>query len=119
MSAYTNPTAEQLHEELQQNLHNDHVGHTLLFENDKVKVWHITLQPGERIHYHRHNYDYFWTVLQDGVGLSNQLDGSQVHLTFSKNQTAFWNIKANGTAVHDLQNIGTGILEFITTELKY
>lgn len=84
MSAYTNPTAEQLHEELQQNLHNDHVGHTLLFENDKVKVWHITLQPGERIHYHRHNYDYFWTVLQDGVGLSNQLDGSQVHLTFSK-----------------------------------
>ena len=76
MSAYPSPSAEVLREELQQNNDNDHVGHTLLFENAKVKVWHITLQPGERIQYHRHNYDYFWTVLQDGQGVSNQERGT-------------------------------------------
>ncbi|WP_221622015.1 hypothetical protein [Larkinella knui] len=119
MSAYPSPSAEALREELQQNSENDHVGHTLLFENAKVKVWHITLQPGERIHYHRHNYDYFWTVLQDGQGVSNQADGSQVSFTFQKNQTSFQNIVQQGSAIHDLQNTGDQILEFITTELKY
>ena len=119
MPAYSSPSAEVLREDLLQNSDNDHVGHTLLFENEKVKVWHIALQPGERIHYHRHNYDYFWTVLQDGEGVSNQEDGSQVHLTFKKNQTSFQNILQQGRAIHDLQNTGGQVLEFVTTELKY
>ncbi|MCF2490945.1 hypothetical protein [Dyadobacter sp. CY347] len=109
---------EQLREELQENTQNQAVGDILLFENDKVKVWHISLQPGERIHYHRHNYDYFWTVLQDGQGVSNQEDGSQVSFTFKKGQTSFQNIIEQGSSIHDLKNTGTGILEFITTELK-
>ncbi|SEJ32032.1 hypothetical protein SAMN04487995_4181 [Dyadobacter koreensis] len=109
---------EDLHEELIQNNENQNVGDTLLFENDKVKVWHIGLQPGERIHYHRHNYDYFWVVLQDGKGISHQEDGSIVSFTFTKNQTSFQNILVNGSAIHDLENTGDGILEFITTELK-
>jgi mannose-6-phosphate isomerase-like protein (cupin superfamily) len=109
---------EQLREELVENTQNQAVGDTLLFENDKVKVWHISLQPGERIHYHRHNYDYFWTVLQDGQGVSNQDDGSQVSFTFKKGQTSFQNIIEQGSSIHDLKNTGTGVLEFITTELK-
>jgi len=110
---------EGLKEELIQNNENQNVGDRLLFENDKVKVWHIALQPGERIHYHRHNFDYFWVVLQDGSGISHQEDGSTVTFTFQKNQTSFQNILANGSSIHDLQNTGTDILEFITTELKY
>jgi len=108
-----------LHQELLQNTGNQNVGDTLLFENDKVKVWHIQLQPGERIHYHRHNFDYFWVVLQDGSGLSHQEDGSAVSFAFTKNQTSFQNILANGSTIHDLENTGDGVLEFITTELKY
>ncbi|RRA99807.1 cupin domain-containing protein [Larkinella rosea] len=119
MSAYPSPSAEALQEELQHYQDNEEVGHTLLFENDKVKVWHISLQPGERIHYHRHSHDYFWTVLQDGEGVSNQADGSQVPLRFQKNQTSFYNILQKGPAIHDLQNTGDQVLEFVTTELKY
>ena len=119
MADFTQPTTEELRHELQENIDNDHVGHTLLFENDKVKVWHIELQPGDRIHYHRHNHDYFWTVLQDGSGISNQEDGSQVSFTFKKGQTSFQNIIAEGSTVHDLQNTSEGVVEFITTELKY
>ena len=37
------------------------VGSTLLSENERTRVWIIRLAPGERIGFHRHVLDYFWT----------------------------------------------------------
>jgi predicted metal-dependent enzyme (double-stranded beta helix superfamily) len=34
------------------------VGTKLLFENDKVKIWELRLQPGERTPMHQHDLDY-------------------------------------------------------------
>lgn len=119
MAVNSNLSVDDLRAEMLRNSENDRVGHTLLFENDKVKVWHIVLQPGERIEYHKHNYDYFWTVMQDGTGLSNQEDGSQVTFPLTKGQTSFYDIQKSGSIIHDLQNIGDQLIEFITTELKY
>ena len=39
------------------------VGQKLVSENDRTRVWHIRLQPGERLGFHRHVLDYFWSVL--------------------------------------------------------
>ena len=36
------------------------VGSDLLFENDRVRVWAMTLQPGETSSYHRHENDYLF-----------------------------------------------------------
>ena len=36
------------------------VGSELLFENDRVRVWSMTLQPGETSTYHRHENDYLF-----------------------------------------------------------
>ena len=44
------------------------VGSSLLSENDKVRVWIIRLAPGERIGFHRHVLDYFWTSVSGGRG---------------------------------------------------
>ena len=33
------------------------VGTTLLFENDKVRIWELSLAPGERSDLHEHRYD--------------------------------------------------------------
>ena len=33
------------------------VGTELLFENDRVKVWRMDLEPGEQSDLHRHEYD--------------------------------------------------------------
>ena len=33
------------------------VGTTLLFENDKVRIWELSLAPGERGALHEHHYD--------------------------------------------------------------
>ena len=34
------------------------VGSRVLFENDRVRVWEMTLAPGERSAVHRHDLDY-------------------------------------------------------------
>ena len=34
------------------------VGTRVLFENDRVRVWEMTLAPGERSAIHRHDLDY-------------------------------------------------------------
>jgi len=36
------------------------VGSELVSESDRVRVWMIRLQPGERIGFHRHVLDYFF-----------------------------------------------------------
>ena len=47
--------------EREQQTNNGCVGSTLLSENERVRVWIIRLAPGERIGFHRHVLDYFWT----------------------------------------------------------
>ena len=36
----------------------------LLFENDAVKVWEMALEPGEASDLHRHDYEYFFVVVE-------------------------------------------------------
>lgn len=43
------------------------VGTKLLFENERVRVWEFTLQPGETIEAHRHDHDYFFYPLDGGT----------------------------------------------------
>ena len=41
------------------------VGTKLLFENDRVRVWDLCLQPGEGTGLHRHENDYLYVVIGD------------------------------------------------------
>lgn len=43
------------------------VGHKLIFENERVKVWEFTLQPGETIEAHKHDHDYFFYPIEGGT----------------------------------------------------
>lgn len=45
----------------------------LLFENDRVKVWEMRLDPGERSPLHRHDLDYVMIQL-DGDTVSAQFE---------------------------------------------
>jgi hypothetical protein len=36
------------------------VGTRLIFENERVRVWEFTLQPGESIGTHHHDHDFFF-----------------------------------------------------------
>ena len=43
------------------------VANEFLFENDKVKVWHLNLAPGESSAWHVHDLDYITIVINPGT----------------------------------------------------
>jgi oxalate decarboxylase/phosphoglucose isomerase-like protein (cupin superfamily) len=47
----------------------------LLFENDSVKVWEMVLEPGESSDLHRHEYEYFFVVIEGESIDADFLDG--------------------------------------------
>lgn len=42
------------------------VGTEVIFENDRVRVWHLRLAPGERSAVHRHDNDYVLVQVSGG-----------------------------------------------------
>lgn len=40
------------------------VGTKLLFENERVRVWELALEPGERSDVHRHDLDYLLVQIE-------------------------------------------------------
>jgi quercetin dioxygenase-like cupin family protein len=92
------------------------VGSTLLSETDRVRVWIIRLQPGERIGFHRHVLDYFWTAVSGGRGRQHVHDGTTVEYTYQPGETRHETYGAGEYKVHDLENLGDQEMVFMTIE---
>jgi len=92
------------------------VGNCLVSENDRVRVWTIRLQPGERFGFHRHVLDYFWTSVSGGRGRQHLMDGTTVEYDYSPGETRHEGYGAGECKVHDLENIGERELVFMTVE---
>lgn len=103
-------------EEFSKNQNNGCVGTKLLSENDRVRIWEIRLQPGERIGFHRHVLDYFWTAITPGRGRSHMHDGSTVETDYYAGETRHESYKHGEFKIHDLQNTGDKELVFTTVE---
>jgi beta-alanine degradation protein BauB len=96
--------------------HNGCVGSTLLSEGERVRVWIIRLAPGERIGFHRHVLDYFWTSVSGGRGRQHLMDGSTVEYTYQPGETRHETYGAGQYKVHDLENLGDKEMVFMTIE---
>ena len=92
------------------------VGSTLLSESDKVRVWIIRLAPGERIGFHRHVLDYFWTSVSGGRGRQHLMDGATVEYTYQPGETRHETYGLSEYKVHDLENLGDKEMVFMTIE---
>ena len=90
------------------------VGQRLLSETDAVRVWRIELAPGERVAFHTHVLNYFWTAVSPGRSRSTMGDGRVVETAYETGTTKHFTEKM----VHDLENIGNTTLAFTTVELK-
>ena len=44
------------------------IGTTKIFENEKISVWEMVLEPGERTEVHTHKHDYVFFVLEGSTG---------------------------------------------------
>jgi beta-alanine degradation protein BauB len=94
------------------------VGTKLVSETDRVRIWEIRLQPGERIGFHRHVLDYFWTAILPGRARSHMEGGRTMERDYYAGETQHESYRAGESKVHDLENTGTSELIFTTVEFK-
>jgi quercetin dioxygenase-like cupin family protein len=92
------------------------VGTTLLSETDKVRVWIIRLAPGERVGFHRHVLDYFWTSVSGGRARQHLMDGSTIEMTYQPGETRHETYGPGEYKVHDLENLSSAEMVFMTVE---
>jgi mannose-6-phosphate isomerase-like protein (cupin superfamily) len=105
-------------EEFEQNRKNGRVGQMLVSETEKVRVWHLTLAPNERIGFHCHVLNYFWTALTGGKARSHYSDGRTVEVSYKAGDTKHMTYGTGERMEHDLENIGKTPLQFVTVEFK-
>jgi len=93
-------------QELVRNTNNGRVGSVLVSETEDLRIWQIKLEPDERLPFHRHVLNYFWTVLTDGIGRSHFSDGRTVDTIYKSGDTKQLTFGPGESMVHDIQNIG-------------
>ncbi len=93
------------------------VGTTLVFENEHVRVWDLTLHPGERAPFHTHTQRYFWTCVLEGIADQRTLDGVNRRRHYRNGDTLYTHHDEHHHTVHDLENVGDTVLRFTTVEL--
>jgi oxalate decarboxylase/phosphoglucose isomerase-like protein (cupin superfamily) len=104
-------------DELDQAPDNLEVGTAVWFENDRIRVWEVRLEPGERGPFHAHTNDYFWTVVDPGLGLQRLADGTYAVRAYQLGETRYLPNTAEQPLIHDLENVGETTLRFVTVEL--
>ncbi|MCU1458809.1 MAG: hypothetical protein JWL73_2901 [Actinomycetia bacterium] len=95
------------------------LGQKLLVENDRVKIWEMTLDPGESSGMHRHDLDYMTVIIEgdrvaaDGGSPTSKYQG-RFEADVSPGSVHF--VERGG--VEDAVNIGTIRYREILIELK-
>ncbi|HEX7097617.1 MAG TPA: cupin domain-containing protein [Acidimicrobiia bacterium] len=108
---------DEFAEELAKAPANLDVGTTLWFENDRIRVWEVRLEPGQRGPFHNHTRNYFWTVVEGSRGLQRFADGTYMVRDYREGDTRFLEHTPEDSLIHDLENIGDTTLRFVTVEL--
>lgn len=96
---------------------NFEVGSRLLFENERVRVWDITLAPGDRLPFHCHRTSYFYRCESAGLSRVRSLDGAVASDESRLDEVTFHDIPPGEAVIHDLTNVGDAVLRFTTVEL--
>jgi quercetin dioxygenase-like cupin family protein len=89
------------------------VGHKLIFENERVKVWEFTLQPGETIAAHKHDHDYFFYAIEGGT-LEVTRESGVTRATLEEGKVYY----RNGGDTHAATNVDSKRYHEILVELK-
>lgn len=95
----------------------DNVGTKLLFENDRVRVWDLTLAPGESTGMHRHQHTYFYVVIGGGHLQGVSADGKKGEPRAMQDGDVRWR-EVSGEDVHEAINAGSIPWRNIIVELK-
>lgn len=98
----------------------DRVGTRVMFENDRVRVWDLSLAPGESLDKHIHRTDYFFVVESGGLIRFADPDNPSDYrdVQFEDGQVTFRDVGSEGKIDNRLTNIGTKHHRNYVVELK-
>lgn len=87
--------------------------HTVIFEDDKMRLLKVSVKPGDKaeMHWHPRNINY---VLSTGTLRFNRPDGTTVDVDLAKGQVT----SSPTENSHAVENIGDTIVETVQVELK-
>jgi hypothetical protein len=93
------------------------VGTTVLLENERVRVWDITLDPGERMPFHCHRTTYFYRCESGGRWRLRTIEGEVLVGEDAPGKVTFHELAPGEQLVHELTNVGDAPLRYTTVEL--
>lgn len=96
------------------------VGTKVLFENDRVKVWELLLQPGERSDVHKHEMDHLLIEIDgDKVAVEPEDDSEGPYKDYLEGEVIKGMvIPVDRGGIETAVNIGTKPFHEIIVELK-
>jgi hypothetical protein len=97
----------------------ERVGTSLMFENERVRVWDLSLAPGESLAKHMHQTDYFFIVESGGlIRFADPDNPADYHdIQFQDDQVTFVPVD-DGKIDNQLTNIGAKHHRNYVIELK-
>ena len=103
------------------------VGTKKVFENDRVSVWEMNLEPGESTGVHTHDTTYFFQVIEGSTLRTLDKDGNSYGDIEAPAGETFW-IEIEGDeavlgdlrvpATHEAVNVGPNTYREILVEMK-
>lgn len=91
------------------------VGTDLIFEDDRVRVWQIVLEPGQEAPFHTHHLDYTTVVIESSKLERINADGTVDPSEPQVGRVMRWH---QGTRQHGLRNVGTTRFRNVIIEIK-
>ena len=98
----------------------ENVGTKLIFENEKVRVWDLALQPGESLEKHIHRLPYFFMVIEGGSlrFVDPENPENDRDLQFEPDLLRFHEAEEGGVVHNRLVNVGDKPYRNLVVELK-
>lgn len=115
--SYSSWDPRKLQELKEEQVYEAFQGGSLIFENEYLKLWEITLYPGERLPFSRKNTNYSWTCISGGQTVTHNADGSIVFYVIEKGESRFFEFR-NKNLISDMENTGKNILVIHILEYK-
>ena len=103
-----------------ENKSSEQVGTRLLFEDERIRLWELAVEPGESLDEHIHRLDYAYFVTEAGVlrfADSDNPDGFR-DVTFQNNQVVFVPVPDEGRVDKRLINVGDNLHRNYIIEVK-
>lgn len=90
------------------------VGHRVLFENERVRVWQVHLTPGETQPMHRHDLPYVVVSISGAINVIETVDGTLIDAPEPTGGVVY----REPGATHTLTNVGETVYVGRVIELK-